>query len=102
MKWIHKIVIFLVIATLAIVQYYRVSGNRVITAITPDKYEFIATSDRVDRGISTSQFFMKMGSTFSSVNLKNPSIRGLIAAYRFESPLTLPKVLIFPNITPLE
>ena len=70
MKWIHKIVIFLVIATLAIVQYYRVSGNRVITAITPDKYEFIATSDQVDRGVSTSQLSYENGQYVLNCELK--------------------------------
>ncbi|MEG3695670.1 GGDEF domain-containing protein, partial [Vibrio coralliirubri] len=70
MKWIHKIVIFLVIATLAIVQYYRVSGNRVITAITPDKYEFIATSDQVDRGVSTSQLSYQNGQYILDCELK--------------------------------
>ena len=55
MKWIHKIVIFLVIATLAIMQYYRVNGNRLITSITPEKYEFIATSDQIHMGVSTSK-----------------------------------------------
>lgn len=58
-KWIHKVVIFLVVATLAIVQLYQVSGNRVITAITPEKFEFIATSDKVDNGVSTSVLSLK-------------------------------------------
>lgn len=70
MKWIHKIVIFLVIVTLAIVQYYRVSGNRVITAITPDKYEFIATSDQVDRGVSTSELSFENGQYILDCELK--------------------------------
>ena len=61
MKWIHKVVIFLVVATLAIVQLYQVSGNRVITEITPNKFEFIATSDKVDNGVSTSVLSFKDG-----------------------------------------
>ncbi|NOH98546.1 GGDEF domain-containing protein [Vibrio sp. 99-70-13A1] len=61
MKWSHKIVIFLVVSTLAAVQYYRLNGNTVLTAVNPDEYAFVATSDRIDRGKSTSKLSIEDG-----------------------------------------
>ncbi|MEZ9564566.1 GGDEF domain-containing protein [Vibrio artabrorum] len=70
MKWTHKIVIFLVIATFAIVQYYRVNGNRVVTEITPDDYKFMAINDQVNNGASTSELSYENGQYVLDCELK--------------------------------
>ncbi|MGF1756085.1 GGDEF domain-containing protein [Vibrio makurazakiensis] len=61
MKWIHKVIFIFVILTIAIVQLYRVNGDRKVLTISPKDYTFFATNDQGEGGKSTSDLKFESG-----------------------------------------
>lgn len=55
MKWIHKLIFALAICTLSLVSLYSVLGDTRKLVITPERFAYLATDDRVAGGITTTE-----------------------------------------------
>ncbi|ELP5728937.1 GGDEF domain-containing protein [Vibrio vulnificus] len=55
MKWIHKLIFALAISTISLVALYSLLGDTRKLAITPERYAYHATDDRVAGGVTTTE-----------------------------------------------